>query len=97
LTETELGVAVALAVPAALRDVEIAGLVGGVVKKTPAHRDTPDSTVTEAHANLLFACCGRAARFDRPGRADEPVPAEAVGPRRLAPDTCRLSVLDEVE
>jgi hypothetical protein len=95
---TDAGVDVALAVPATLLCAENAELVGGVGTYIPAHWDAPDSTVTEAHANVPFACCcGATTRSESPGLAVEPDTFGGVGLCRVPLDASRLSVLDVVE
>jgi hypothetical protein len=88
---TDTGVGVALDVAAAPADVENPWMGEAPEKNSPAQWGTPDSTVTEAHSNGLFA------RFESPGATAEAGPVEGVGSRTLAPDASRLSVLAVVE
>jgi hypothetical protein len=87
----DTGVGAVLDVAAAPAEVEKPWMGGAVEKNSPAHWGTPDSTVTEAHSNVLFAC------FESPGATAEAGPVEGPGACRLAPDASRLSVLDVVE
>jgi hypothetical protein len=89
---TDAGYGVVLDVPAALLDVENPWMTAAVAKNTPAHRDAPDSTVTEAHSDAVFVPDGASALGESPEEAVEPDPTECVGPRRPAPDATRWSV-----